>query len=386
MILAHERREKRKEMGEKNLKNELMEIVKRLSSNHRGSCTENERKAAEFIAKKISEIGLTPKIKTFRCPPSFSYPYAFLFLVSGILVLKPHFLSFTLLLILFLTYILENLSFSVVSRLFPFGKSQNVFAELGEGDRVVISAHIDSAKTSLIFKEPFVKYFRVSFLSISGVFGISPFVVLISIFHDIMVLRVVLSTLFFISGLALILGEKNKFTFGANDNASGVSVLLLLMKILKEKEKEGRMKINKRIIFLFSGAEESGLNGMINFLKEKPGRGTVFLNVDNVGKGHLIYTTKEGMLISLKTPKRLRDLIESISKELKIDVKGEPQSFMSTDALVPLSRGYEAISFMAHERGLLGTNWHTEKDVFQNVDFDLLEKSVIVLERVLEEL
>lgn len=87
-----------------------------------------------------------------------------------------------------------------------------------------------------------------------------------------------------------ILSNKNRYSSGANDNASGVYVLLKIAEAVK------KMKFNINIDFNFFAAEEIGYYGCRNWIKSHISKleksKTYFINVDTVGKGNALFINK----------------------------------------------------------------------------------------------
>ncbi len=97
--------------------------------------------------------------------------------------------------------------------------------------------------------------------------------------------------------------DDEMYSPGANDNASGVGVLLALAEHYATQGSEGR-----KIGFLFTTAEETGLHGAVAFAAENPHfrERAVFLCLDMVGIGNkLYYVTKDGIISPLHTDVKL---------------------------------------------------------------------------------
>lgn len=103
---------------------------------------------------------------------------------------------------------------------------------------------------------------------------------------------------------------------GADDNASGVAVILLLAKQLKRKDSK-----NYNYIFLFSGAHEIGLYGakaLLDNLQKSGIKAKLIINIDMVGRldentRTLIYETNSDLIT--------QNLLESIPSNLVFQKK-----------------------------------------------------------------
>jgi Zn-dependent M28 family amino/carboxypeptidase len=158
-------------------------------------------------------------------------------------------------------------------------------------------------------------------------------------------------------------------TPGANDNASGVAVLLSLADSLVAHP----LAPDTDVWLVATGCEEAGTVGMLRFLQqhgsELPKATTTFINIDNVGAGNITFTTAEGILLPLKTDPVLNEAAIAFAQNYpEYNVKGHGYHALTTDALIPLSKRRRAISIMAFDaRGRL-PNWHWHTDTIDNID------------------
>ena len=162
---------------------------------------------------------------------------------------------------------------------------------------------------------------------------------------------------------------------GANDNASGVAVILDLASRLSVEDFP-----TMEFWFVSTGSEESGLAGMDAFMDRHgdglPRDSTFFINVDSVGQGELHYFTGEGMLNITSFSERLVEAATEAVESLKLQgVTPKVFRLGQTDAIVPANRGYHTILLAAtDERGIV-PDWHWETDIRERLDYDLIEKA-----------
>ena len=100
---------------------------------------------------------------------------------------------------------------------------------------------------------------------------------------------------------------------GANDNASGVATVLRLA------ERYGGELEHFDLDVLLPGSEEALALGMRSHLRRHrgdldPGR-VVFVNVDEVGRGTVRYTEREGLILPLKAHSQLVGVCEEIVED-----------------------------------------------------------------------
>jgi len=181
-----------------------------------------------------------------------------------------------------------------------------------------------------------------------------------------------------------LLGELwNRYTEGANDNASGVGIVLALAEQMR------RQAPNLDLWCLITGAEEAGTFGMIRFLEQRGPdfRDAHFLNLDNVGAGTFHFMSGEGMFPTWKSAPPLLELCQQVRDEYpELGVKQGVYNLMSTDALPALARGYSAISFLAVDEAGLLPNWHWLSDTYENVEEGTLNQGQQFVAHLLQRL
>jgi len=374
----------------------ILELSKKIGP--RRPTTEKEHKAAEYIKSYYQLLGLSPTLEEFKAPSTFSWGYIllfglfiFAFLLYPVYIIVATCISFIALVI----FLIEGSSkISILTKL-SRGKSYNVITEISPKNEVkktiVLSGHYDSSRAAWFFNPKYVSKFRPLFLSmaISGIilpllylFAVIVLLGLIPAFTipilDITALSLtwyisVIPTAFlFIGFISMILRELAYTDVpGANDNASGASIVLSLAKILSKTPLD-----NTKVIFVSTGSEESGMNGMMNFLKRhgKHLKDAYFINFDNLGIGNLTYVIGEGLLTTLWSDKELVCLAEKVAQaHPEWNVTPKVYKLLPTDAAPVIAQGFKAISIMSFDdKGLL-PNWHWYTDVYENVE----EKTVM---------
>ncbi|WP_141706125.1 hypothetical protein [Caloranaerobacter ferrireducens] len=135
---------------------------------HRGSCSDNESKAGEYIYEEMRKLGLKNVIlQRFKSPKDcmYTFPIQFgaLIVLAGIMLLlqvNPLYLSIFLILPILMIYLEVTGSLREIN-FFPKYDSQNiiVFDEFKKGNpTIVISGHYDTQKGSLLFAPNFQIY------------------------------------------------------------------------------------------------------------------------------------------------------------------------------------------------------------------------------------
>ncbi|MCL6613845.1 MAG: hypothetical protein K6U03_04385, partial [Firmicutes bacterium] len=137
----------------------------------RGSATEEEGTAADYVAAQLRSFGLDCQRQRFPAPTSFSWAYLAIMgtgpLAAALFPRLPG-LAFVLALLGSLAYLLESSTYPFFGRLVPKRPSVNVIAKSHarskELRRILVLAHLDSSRSGLSFSPKMVAGFRSSFL------------------------------------------------------------------------------------------------------------------------------------------------------------------------------------------------------------------------------
>lgn len=359
--------------------------VKKLSDiGPRGSTTPKEREAAEYAASVLRQARLEPKVEPFTSTVSGWRPFAVAALVALLTTVlfqfAPRGLSAALGVVLLAAtvsvflemYFRPNLLKLVIGK----GQSQNVWARLpvtGTATRrVILAAHIDTHRTPWVFTSPG----RLKFFKTMTTLGVVAFIVAalaLLVFSGtgwqwLKLLALVLVPVHLIVFALTWQPDTTPHTVGANDNATGVGVVLNLAERLAREP-----LANTEVLAVITGCEEVGSVGMQAFIDQHKGEleGALGISIDNVGGAGagVCYTSVEGMVIPLKPSPLLFGLAEELRQENpQLNAYTLPYTTLHTDATCMLANGVPALSFV----GLTPTgeipNWHTVNDIFENVE------------------
>lgn len=374
-----------------------LEHIRRLAREigPRPSTGEGERRAAAYIQEQMERLGYAVKTEEFRSVRSFGHVYILVYLISFLGFVAALFENAVLGLLLtgigLVAFVGENTTaLRLATALVPKGKSQNVVGRMTARDlprrRLILTAHYDSQKSGVMWHPKLVKTFRRSFLVLTFCMFILP---VLDGLEAVTQQRVY----FFISvpfaayvlyALALLVHRELAFKHvdGANDNASGVAVMLSLAEALAQD-----VASDTEVMVVATGCEEAGLVGMQDFLHRHSDdvRRAWIINIDNVGAGEVSYTTAEGMLLRHRTSKELREVAEKAAAVPGVAVQGRPFRTMSTDAEPALLRGHEAITVISLQDGV-PVNWHWHTDVIENIDPDSVDTAYRFIEAMVRRL
>jgi Zn-dependent M28 family amino/carboxypeptidase len=155
---------------------------------------------------------------------------------------------------------------------------------------------------------------------------------------------------------------------GANDNLSGVAVLLSLARALRDDPPP-----DKRVILLSTGSEESFMEGMQGFARRHfpslPTESTRFVCVDTVGSPHLLALEGEGMVWMNEYPKDLLAEAKAHASRMGIFLYPNLRLRNATDGLIALRAGYPTITIGSVDAFKLPTNYHWPTDTPENVHY-----------------
>ncbi|HHT05038.1 MAG TPA: M28 family peptidase [Hydrogenispora sp.] len=362
----------------------------------RGSCTEAEKKAANYIKTELDQLNLDLKEEQFKAVTSFSWVFGLidlLLIVAALIFPTRPQSGMILALFAFVAFILESSTFPFLSHLIPKKNSQNLVARVPARSKpirkVIITAHYDSSRSALNFSPKLVKGFRRNYLLLISAMAAEVLFYALAVFTPLsprLLWLLSLPCVLYILGTFLTLLHREiagQYTPGANDNASGVAVLLEVAKILTRFP-----LITTEVTLVATGAEESGTNGALAFLRRhRPTKDTYVINLDNLGIGQLTTVTAEGIIGTKAASPELLRLAKTVATEKDLALRFAPYKLLTTDGTVFLMRNYPTVSLMAFDEEGLLPNWHwpTDQASFVNPDnLDAAKELVLGILRKLE--
>ncbi|HMJ94469.1 MAG TPA: M28 family peptidase [Thermoleophilaceae bacterium] len=171
---------------------------------------------------------------------------------------------------------------------------------------------------------------------------------------------------------------------GANDNLSGVAVLVALAHELAQDSPEG-----VRVILLSTGSEESFMEGMQGFgrrhFAELPRDSTEFVCLECVGSPQLCVVEGEGMLRMRNYPERSREALARAGAAAGIELTRGLRTVAATDALIALRAGYPTCTLGGVDETKFPSNYHWPSDIPDNLDWSSIDGAVEVCLRYLRD-
>ena len=358
----------------------------------RGSCTEAEQEAGCYVAKQLTAMGLAQvNIEKFQASPSTYRPFVLAFSIAllgttlaWIFAGRISLLFGSLLNALGAWGMLAetDISPSWMRKLLPKGESMNVIGVVPSLETVrrktVLCAHLDTHRTPIFYSSStwhklfglLVSAALVSMLAGAVVYGLG------ALFSWDWVLWVGLAFApMVIFSLVLCLhADLTPFSPGANDNASGVAVVLGLA----ERLVQNPLKYTE-VWFVFTGCEEVGAYGMQAFLNthtELLDEECVFLILDEVGFGTPKVINVDGIIRKHRTHPVALKLASRAAITLPDIEVIEAAGIAYTDALAATKRGLISLSIGTHPDPESDevSHWHQMADTKEDINLKTLEQ------------
>jgi len=388
-----------------------LEDITRLASikPHRGPATPGEKEAADYVASRMTELGLNPVVEPFKSIPHFYITWAlhnFICIAGCILAFwHPGIAAGIILFIIISFYGDTSTRFFILRHLFPSGPSHHVVGKIpakSAAKKVVyVAAHLDAGQMGFSFNpeksENTSKFFKEKF-------GIQP-PVLALIFYDmifnmlccLLVAAVGVSaftTILLLAGAAIHLipivifipHEFAKICPGASDNASAVAVMLELARRFQDNPLE-----NTELRFLGDGSEETNMHGMSCYMmahqKELDKDNTYILVPETVGQARPRVVVAEGVCWIVNHSQELCAALLVTAKELGYnDVTPIILRTGGTDASPATVRGFKAAVMIAMNENDYPPNYHWHTDVPENIDVETVRKVTNIFEAAIKKI
>jgi hypothetical protein len=369
----------------------------------RGSCTPAEREAAEYVADQMRALGAKAvQIEPYQGAPSTYRPYALalaaamlgtvgVWLVGGWQAVAVA----AILNALGAWGMLAETDFAGnwMRWLLPRAGSQNSVGVVRPTGpvrrRVVLCAHLDTHRTPVFYSSE-AWHMLFGFL-VAGAFVSMVAAALLYGLGAILGWEGVrwiglLAALVQAFALSLCLhADFTPFSPGANDNASGTGVILGLV------ERLGAEPLSQTEVWLaFTGCEEVSAYGIASFLDTHAaglGDNAVYVILDQVGLGRLMYLTSDGLILKRKTHPLALQLAQRADSALPELEVGEQVGIAYTDAAVATKRGLIALTIDAlpPPNAMEAMHWHQMSDTVDHIDPQSLADAHAFTWQVLQE-
>lgn len=387
-------------MGAATTKVDVEAIVRHLAMLERASASEGEREAAEWIAGRLRELGLVPRVEEERVHGTYWIPFGVLSglgLAAGLAARRGRRRTAIAAGAFAAAAMWEEVGGGrqwFRRRFLSRRPAWNVVAETGDVEAprtLVLFAHHDAARSGLIFHPGLPTALQQRFPQLWDELETSPplFPLIVGGPAAVALGALLGSRRLAAAGTVVSAGCAVAFANiaasstvpGANDNLTGVATLVALAERLAETPVEGL-----RVVLLSAGSEESFQEGVTAYLRrhggELPTETTLALCVDTVGSPLLVVPEAEGMLVMREYDGGFKELLSSCAAELAIPLRRGLRFAFSTDAIAWERRGYRTAMLGSVNDLKTPANYHWPSDHADNVDYDVVEQAVALCETV----
>ncbi len=266
--------------------------------------TRGEQQAADYIQKQLESYGYKVEAQEF----DFVDRAARMKIGACLLVAAFIVTLFLPDLIALAVFLIALAMFSSLPKLMPKQKSKNIIATFKQENpkkHLIITAHYDSARCVVNYKlQVFTKFALIPFISVVLIFllvraaGVLP----ISWWPIWLILAFIFLP---VCGSMFWAAHSKQVSSGANDNASGLSVMLEVARVTRE------LQPSSEVTFVAFGAEEQGLAGSRAFVEKQKFEGeNLVLNLDMVGAGKQVFVVEgNGLVRKHRTSKKLNEVL-----------------------------------------------------------------------------
>jgi hypothetical protein len=376
--------------------------IHELAAFQRPSASDGERRAAEWIASRLEELGCEAVVERERAHGTYWWPIgaANVLAVAGGMLARRNRRRLTRTLG---TVVSATAAAALWDDLghgrrwfrratLPHRDTWNVVAEAGDrrAERtVVLVAHHDAAHSGLVF-HPSLGQIGPRLAPRAHERAKHTFPILFAVWLGPVAIALGAlsgSRRLTTAGSALALGATaamadigmHEVVPGANDNLSAVGVLLAMAAAFQERPVEG-----VRVLLVSTGSEESFSEGMQAFgerhFAELDPSQTEFLCLECLGGQDLIVLEGEGMLRMRDYTSHTREALADAAARAGVGVRRGIQTVAATDAIIALRAGYPTATLTALEPTKLPLNYHWPNDTPEYLNWGTIEDAIAVSE------
>jgi hypothetical protein len=378
----------------------LRELVEGLAAAPRETGSDGERRAAEWLVERLAEHDAHARLEVERLHDTFWWPLgiaAAAATVGGLAALRGRRVVGAALGAVAAAAAATDMppGRRHLRELLPKRDATHVVAELGPADApntVVLVAHHDAAHSGLVFdpripeiadRAGFIEQNDTSPPLMWPVIAGPAAVAAGSALGSRMLTRAGTAVSAGFAAAMVDIGCRDVVP-GANDNATGVAVLVAIARALTAEPTS-----NVRVL-LVSTSEEGLCEGMEAFGRRHfpslPVESTFFLSVDTVGSPHLTVLRGEGMRLMRDYPPRSLAIVDRLADELGIRLFPNLRLRNATDGSIALAGGYECASLCSVTDLKQPANYHWPSDTPDRVDYETVANAVRLSEALVRRL
>ncbi len=369
----------------------LREVVETLAPIDRTPCSVGEAEAARWLEQMFGKLGCEVKVEqeTGWGPfPPTSVALSILGALAAWLSLRGRRAIAVLLAGVAAAGIADEAGNGprIVRKLMRRPKvTANVVAEAGDrasGRTLVVLAHHDAPQTGIVFDQSGPKALYRRFPRVGRSLNRGGRQWLLILAGPVLALLAAITgrrataraALVLSSGSAGFLADiwRSPTVAGANDNLSGVAVLVGLADMLERSPVPGL-----RVQLVSCGSEETLQDGIRAFMARHRGeldrRRTWFLSFDTVGSSELVLVEGECALVKeTYTDRSFANLVAQAAEEEGFLSERGFYTRASTDAIIPSRAGYPTASLLSIEPWGMPANYHLRTDTPDRLNYDTL--------------
>ena len=355
----------------------------------RGTGTVGEEAAAEYVAERLSALGMPVEAQTFRAVASQNaFPLA-IDLVALLAVILYSLggalgrwagtgLALTTAPLLWQTIRTSN---SPLRPFLPQVTSRNVVARVepwGEiRQRAVLLAHLDTNRCRIAWQSSAVRFLEpLTYLTLAMLASLGLLYLVGALWGGLKwVWWASLLPMGYIIGTVITLwkDERVPYTPGAHDNAASVAVALDVGTRLATQPLD-----HTQVWLAFTGAEETDHAGLYALLGQYDSalRQAAFIGLEGLGSGDLVYLTRQGVCAHYTADGDLLTLAAGVAAQCP-ELGAQAAQMIGEDEVGTLRRlGYRALCIAGRDP-VSGTlpHWHRPDDTVENVSGAFLERA-----------
>ena len=381
---------------------ELRQRVERLARIERPSASPGEAQAAELIAAELRELGADARVEAESAHGGYWLPIGLLTGRRALAGARFGRLTAGLVGLASAAAVIDDITGG--SQWFrrtalPSRTTTNVVAEIGPTDAertVVLVSHHDAAHSGLVFHPALPRAIARRFPTFWEKQETTPGTMWGAVAGPLLVAAGALLGLrgartagtMLSAGYVAAMADigMRKVVPGANDNLTGVAVLLSLARSLRDDPLPGGLPRDPAVHRL-RGVVHGGNAGIrAPPLRPPATETTTVICVDTVGSPHLLALEGEGMVWMNEYPKDLLAEVKDAASELGISLIPNLRLRNATDGLIALRAGYPTAALASVDDLKVPANYHWPTDTPGNVDYATVADCARLCRSVLERL
>jgi hypothetical protein len=378
----------------------LRATVERLAALDRLPASEGERAAAGWIRDELEALGLQARLEEAPAHGTYWIPLGLLSAAAGAAGALGGRAAATAVGTLAALGVIDDVSGGRqhFRRLLPRRTTANVVAEAGDpiaASTLIVCAHHDASRGGLIFHpgpsrwvaQRFPGWYAKQETSpqIMRLVAAGPALVALGAVTGLRALRRTGTAMSLLTVAVLADIATRSPVPGANDNLSSVAAVLELARLLRERPPR-----RVRVLLLSTGSEESFMEGMRGFLDrhaaELPRERARFVVLESLGSPELILLEGEGMIRMHDYTPALKEALAQAGEDAGHPLRRGLRTGLATDALLPLLAGYQTACIASCDEYKMASNYHSQRDTPDRVDYDTVARAVGVCAALIDRL